>query len=75
MSKFNQLCLALIGVYVLISCAAPLQHMGQIQCRGHYGQLIYAGPYDAENVDEYIVQVDNLTRDFYHKGTCQKVTG
>ena len=78
MSKFTNMCVTLIALNVLLSCAAPYQHVlsrGQIQCTGRDGQIIYTGPYNAENPDEYIVQVDDLTRDFYHKNACQKLAG
>lgn len=75
MSELNKMCVALVSVGLLLSCAAPLQQMGQIQCAGHDGHVIYTGPYNEESVDEYVVQVDEWTRDYYHKGACRKLPG
>jgi hypothetical protein len=75
MSEFNKICVALIALCILLSCATPVQQMGQIQCAGRDGHIIYTGPYNAESLDEYVVQVDDWTRDHYHKGMCRKLPG
>ena len=62
-------CLALISVCLLIGCAAP----PQLQCTGKNGQILYLGPYDEEHASEYVVQVNDHTREFYRKSACRKV--
>jgi hypothetical protein len=73
MGACNKMCIALVAVCVLFGCAAPLQETTQIKCTGSDGQLLYAGPYNEENLSEYIVQVDDWTLAVYRKGACRKV--
>ena len=74
MSAFHKMCIALVSVCVLLSCAVPLQQTTQqIQCTGSFGQILYAGPYSEESTDEYIVQMDTFTQAVYRKGACRKL--
>ena len=73
MGALNTLCIALVAMSFLFGCAARLQETTQIKCMGSDGQILYAGPYNEEKLNEYIVQVDELTLAVYRKGACQKV--
>ena len=73
MGACNKMCIALVAVCVLFGCAARLQETTQIKCTGSDGQILYAGPYNEENLSEYIVQVDDWTLAVYRKGACRKV--
>ena len=73
MSACNKMCITLVAVCVLFGCAARLQETTQIKCTGSDGQILYAGPYNEENLSEYIVQVDDWTLAIYRKGACRKV--
>ena len=73
MGAFNKMCIALVAVCFLFGCAAPLQETTQIKCTRSDGQILYAGPYNEENLSEYIVQVDDWTLAVYRKGACRKV--
>ena len=74
MGAFNKMCIALVSVCFLLSCAVPLQQITQqIQCTGPNGQILYAGPYNEESMGEYIVQVDDFTQAVYSKGACRKL--
>jgi hypothetical protein len=73
LNKLNKRCIALAAVCFLFGCAARLQETTQIECTGSDGQLLYAGPYNEENLSEYIVQVDPWTLAVYRKGACRKV--
>lgn len=72
MGELNKMCLALGSVCLLLGCAAHLQETTQIQCTGSDGQILYAGPYNEENLSEYIVQLDDWTVAVFRKGACRK---
>lgn len=73
MGALNTLCLTLVAVCFLSGCAGRLQETTQIKCTGSDGQILYTGPYNEENLNAYIVQLDELTLAVYRKGACQKV--
>ena len=76
MSEFNKMCLALVSVGLLLGCTAFLEERQQtprIQCTDG-GYTLYTGPYIEESWNGYLVHVDNMTRAFYPKGLCRKVS-
>jgi len=74
MGAFNKMCIALVSMCFLLSCAVPMQQTTQqIQCTDRNGQILYAGPYNEESMFEYIVQVDDFTRAVYRKGACREL--
>lgn len=74
MGALNKMCIALVSVCVPLGCAMPLQQTTQqIQCTSRNGQILYVGPYNEENMDEYIVQVDDFTQAVYRKGACRRL--
>ena len=73
MGTFNKMCIALVSVCFLVSCAAPLQQTTQIKCTGRDGQILYAGPYNEESWTAYIVQVDDWTQAVFRKGACERM--
>jgi hypothetical protein len=72
MGEFIKVGIALGSMCFLLGCAARLQETTQIKCTGRDGQILYAGPYNEENLSEYIVQVDDWTLAVYRKGACRK---
>ena len=77
MGELKKMCIALVFVCLPLGCAAPLQETKQkqiqIQCKDRHGRILYTGPYKEESGNGYLVQLDDLTDDFYPKGMCRKM--
>jgi len=73
MGECSKISIALVFMCLPLGCAAPLQEAKEIQCTDLDGQILYAGPYNEESSNGYLVQLDDRTGAFYPKDQCRKI--